>query len=592
MRIASSLSNRIFLACTLLAALSLGVAFTFVNARASAEAEVELRRGLTDSAALLDQQRAALSDTFTRMARLVADLPKLRAAVDTDDPPTVQPIAADYGAQINADLLVVSDPAGRVLAAVGGDPGALPASTRSGSFDETSTFLARPRGLLEIVSVPIILVTGDREDVLGRVTVGFFFDDHLASQFKAQTGNEVAFAAGGRVLASSLPHTDDAALSGLVNRRDITTIRLGRDDYLALSHRLAAGGTEPPSVLVLRSRTDRLRFLNTVRTGLAAAFVVTIVLATVLSFGVARSVTRPLAAVTGAMRDVADTGDLTRKVVLRGGAWDDEDARLLATSFNTLTDSIARFQREAAQKERLSALGRLSTVIAHEIRNPLMIIRATVDVFRQPDATPEERAEAVTDIDEETMRLNRIVTEVLDFAKPIRFELAETDLNEICRASAAAAWIGEAPERIALDLDASLPPLVTDGERLRTVLVNLITNARHAVDARRRTEPGGAGTAPDVIVRTRRRGDRVDLIVADRGTGIAPEDMAHIFDPYFTTRRAGTGLGLSISKNIVDGLGGTLAVSSRVGDGTEMRIDLPLDGRTSDPSGPREAASA
>ena len=79
------------------------------------------------------------------------------------------------------------------------------------------------------------------------------------------------------------------------------------------------------------------------------------------------------------MREVAATGDLTRKIALRQShRWDDEDARLLATTFNTLTDSIARFQREMSQKERLSSLGRLSTVIAHEVRNPLMIIKASL----------------------------------------------------------------------------------------------------------------------------------------------------------------------------------------------------------------------
>ncbi len=78
------------------------------------------------------------------------------------------------------------------------------------------------------------------------------------------------------------------------------------------------------------------------------------------------------------MREMAATGDLTRRVSLKSRPWDDEDARLLASTFNTLTESIARFQREAAQKERLSALGRLSTVIAHEIRNPLMIIKSSL----------------------------------------------------------------------------------------------------------------------------------------------------------------------------------------------------------------------
>ena len=85
------------------------------------------------------------------------------------------------------------------------------------------------------------------------------------------------------------------------------------------------------------------------------------------------------------MRDVAATGDLTRKVTLKSHALDDEDARTLATAFNTLTESIARFQHEAAQKERLSSLGRLSTVIAHEMRNPLAhYSRVTRDAAAQP----------------------------------------------------------------------------------------------------------------------------------------------------------------------------------------------------------------
>ena len=113
--------------------------------------------------------------------------------------------------------------------------------------------------------------------------------------------------------------------------------------------------------------------------------------------------------------------------------------------------------------------------------------------------------------------------------------------------------------------------LVTDAERLRIALVNILSNARHAVEA-----ANGAGGGPGVRLTTRRRGDRVVLTVRDCGTGIAPENLAHIFDPYFTTRRTGTGLGLPISKNIVEGLGGALSVSSRPGEGTEIRIELPL----------------
>jgi len=308
---------------------------------------------------------------------------------------------------------------------------------------------------------------------------------------------------------------------------------------------------------------------------------------------VAKTITRPLSAVTGAMRDVAATGDLTRRVAVQSRVWDDEDARLLAGAFNTLTESIARFRREESQKERLSSLGRLSTVVAHEIRNPLMIIRASLRTLRGEDVNPAERREAVADIDEETARLNRIVTEVLDFAKPLRFDLGEASVNDVCRASAAAACAGDAGAGLELDLDPDLPAVVTDAERLRTALVNILVNARQAVQA---AEAGGGSsedpahsarataslkngsvaTVRGVVLRTRRDSGRIVVTVRDWGIGIASEDVPHVFDPYFTTRRAGTGLGLPISRNIIEGLGGSVSVSSRQGEGTEIRIELPI----------------
>lgn len=578
MRVASSLTNRIFLASTLLATLSLGAVFYFVDAGVSAQAEAELRRDLDEAATLVKGHRATLTETFSRMARLVADLPKLKAAVATGHAPTVEPIADEYRAAIDADLLVLTGPDGAVLASAGAIvPGLAGGGSDAASVDEESAFVAHPRGVLQVVSVPILLLGVDPPDVLGRLTVGFFMDDRLATEFRGLTGAEIAFGARGQVLASSLPPEARGALGGITAPDEIGTIAIGDEEYLAVARAMQPGEPLGPVTLILRSRTERLQFLNGLRAGLIGALVVTILLATILSYGVARTVTRPLTAVTSAMRDVAATGDLTRKVNVRSRAWDDEDARLLAAAFNTLTDSIARFQREAAQKERLSSLGRLSTVIAHEIRNPLMIIRASLASLWREDVTAAERREAVADIDEETTRLNRIVTEVLDFTKPVRFELGETHVNEICRASASAAWAGSAAREVQLDLDPGLPLVVTDAERIRTVLVNILSNARHAVEAARdRPDAAAAVAAPAVTVSTRQRGSRIVVSVRDRGVGIAPEDMAHIFDPYFTTRRAGTGLGLPISRNIVEGLGGTLAVSSEPGAGTEIRIELPL----------------
>ena len=582
MRAASSLTNRVFLACTLLAMLSLGFAFYFVNERASVEAEADLLRGVLEAGRLVDQYGATRIDHFTRLARVVADLPKLKAAVETGDAPTVQPLAEEYRNEVGADLLILTGRGGAVLGAAGADEATLKAARHDPqSLQETSVFTPHPRGVLPLVSVPVLL-EGDLPDLLGRLTVGVFLDDRVASEVKGLTGSEIAFGAGGHILASTLPAETRPALTAALTRSSLGSVVIGDAEFVALARPLmhGTGASGAPGVaLILRSRTESLRFLSTIRTGLAGVMIVTLLLATLLSYGVARTMTSPLGAVTTAMREVAATGDLTRKVALKSRAWDDEDARLLASTFNTLTESIARFQREAAQKERLSSLGRMSTVIAHEVRNPLMIIRASLSTLRESRSTPGEIREAVADIDEETQRLNRIVSEVLDFAKPIRFDLAETDLNAVCRASAEAAWTGEASSAIAFDFDPAIPPVVTDAERLRTALVNMLTNARHAVLAVARPAPGSSMVAtaeePVVRVQTRAHGDRITIVIQDSGVGISPEDMAHIFDPYFTTRRAGTGLGLPISKNIVEGLGGTLAVSSRRGEGTEIRIDLP-----------------
>src|SRR5690606_8362297 len=118
-RVFGSLSSRIFLAATLLAWLSIAAALLFVNARLVRESDAALEQRLVDTTALVQQQRQALLDTFRRMALLVADLPKLKAAMATNDPPTVAPVAAQYAADLNADLLVVLDGQGEILGSAG-----------------------------------------------------------------------------------------------------------------------------------------------------------------------------------------------------------------------------------------------------------------------------------------------------------------------------------------------------------------------------------------------------------------------------------------------------------------------------------------
>ena len=552
MRALGSLTNRIFIACLVLASVSIGAAVVVVRARLLAETEAELGRDLVAAAGVVDRQQATLFETFTRTARLLADLPRFKAAVDTGDPPTVQPIAEEYQRQIGSDLLVVTDRRGQVLARTG----------------------APMRGVLRVVSLPVIL---DQEQ-LGTLTAGYLLDEDRAMELKTLTGADIAFAAGADVRAATLGPAAGAALAPVLAHREPTTVVVGPTEYVGLPRPLLPAADAPPAaaaldtggaptVIVLHSRTERMRTLNAIQTYLAGLAIVSLAMAAGVSYWVARTITRPLATITDHMRQVAATGDLTRKIDLAGArGWDDDDARVLAGTFNSLTDSIARFQRDAAQRERLSSLGRLSTVIAHEVRNPLMIIKGALRSLELPGAADTDIREAAADIDEEIDRLNRLVNDVLDFARPIRYQCASADLNAVCRDAANAIAAGGHPA-VGLSLDTAVPPLVTDRDRLRTVLVNLLSNAQEAVQARSSAGDAVADAgSPAVTLVTETVGlRRVAITVRDRGTGIAADDLPRIFDPYFTTRRAGTGLGLAIAKNIVEGLGGTIGVTTQPG---------------------------
>lgn len=553
MSLLSSLTNRIFGAMALLTVASIGAATYYATSAVTAQAEGELRRGLSEAETLVEEYRRLLFEHFTREARLVADLPLVKAAVETNDPPTMRPIAETLQQQLGADLLVVRNRRGGVLAHVGPE-------------DETE--------ILQQVSTPIA-IGRDLPEVLGTLTVGFSLDARAAARFRELTSSEIAFGSGGRIRTSTLPRDVWPLVAPLLDRNGITpSLQIGEQDYIAATRRLADSRAPDEQAgtraIILRSRTDRLQFLSGVHRRVLLVAIAAVLFATLASYAVARTVTRPLETVTDAMREMASTGDLTRRITLHSGApWDDEDTRLLVSTFNTMTDSIARFQREVAQRERLSSLGRFSTVIAHEIRNPLMIIRTALRRLRADHVSAETLKLTIADIDEEVTRLNRIVSEVLDFARPLRFDLVPADLNVICADAAGAAMAGTEGPDVKLDLAPDVPPLVTDVERLRQALVNVLANARQAVVAGR--EP-----AAPVVLRTEAGSDGHLLIrVHDRGAGIAAEDLPRVFDPFFTTHRTGTGLGLALTRNIIEGLGGSIVVSSRRDEGTEVEIRLP-----------------
>jgi signal transduction histidine kinase len=576
MSLLSSLANRIFFGSAILVTIAIGVAVYRVNRSVTTQAEKDLRDGVSQAAALVTDYVDGRQQQFLSEAKLIVGLPLLTNAIATDDPPTVQGVARDYADLLAPDLLapdlfLVLGRNGRVLARVGRLPPDLVSTeavvaARPASMGPT-WFWPYSGGLLLTTALP----TGGAAAPLGSLVLGFSLDQAAVEKLKARTKSDIALVAGGRVLAATLGADVAKALPAYANRPGSFVVALGADDFIGLVQPLGGASgrnTGSPVAIVLQDRTERLAGLRDTQRDVLLAGLAAVLVATLIGYAIARTVTRPLRAVTATMGRMAATGDLTQPPPAEG-RWDDEDARLLARTFRQMTAALDRFRREAAQRERLSSLGRLSAVVAHEVRNPLMIIKSAVrSLRRQP--TPEVATIAAS-IDEEVSRLNRVVTDVLDFARPIQFDLAPADLVDICRDAAHAAQAGADDVPVALETGEGHAPIVTDADRLRTVLVNVLSNAQQAVRAR-----GDQGPRSPIRLQTTRNpagGWRIE--VADRGAGISRDDLPRLFEPFFTTRRAGSGLGLALARNIVEGLGGSIAIDSTAGVGTIVRIDVP-----------------
>lgn len=227
----------------------------------------------------------------------------------------------------------------------------------------------------------------------------------------------------------------------------------------------------------------------------------------------------------------------------------------------------SKLAEKLRERERLAAIGAMAAGLAHEIRNPLGAIKGAAE-YLDPSEGPAD-PELLQVIIDEVNRLNTVVSQFLDYARPFRAHFARVDLNDIVRRTArlvTAQRTDPAPE-IELDLDPELPVIEADGEQLKQVILNLVLNA---IDASREA-------ASPVRIKTRLRARQmVELRVVDRGVGIPRENLEQVFIPFFTTKQQGTGLGLAVCHRIVMSHGGTIHPESQIGVGTDFVIQLPL----------------
>ncbi len=285
--------------------------------------------------------------------------------------------------------------------------------------------------------------------------------------------------------------------------------------------------------------------------------------AAAVGLAMARWLARPVEALSAAADRVA-AGDLTVRV---GGRGPGEIGRLVE-AFDGMVGRLEKQRRELARLERIAAWRGMARTLAHEIKNPLTPILLAVQSARQSYRGEDEaHARVLADceeiVGEEVEGLRGLVRRFADFARQPQPEPRPVDLAELLRDLAR--LYGE--ERLGCDAPAGGLPAVLDPDEIRRALINLVDNGLAACEE--------AGREPRVELAASREGDDLLVTVADRGAGIAPENLERIFEPDFTTREHGLGLGLPAVLAVVQGHGGSLEVDSRPGEGTTFTVRLP-----------------
>ncbi|WMW66332.1 ATP-binding protein [Nitratidesulfovibrio liaohensis] len=228
---------------------------------------------------------------------------------------------------------------------------------------------------------------------------------------------------------------------------------------------------------------------------------------------------------------------------------------------------VRKLQEEVRRKEKLAALGSLAAGIAHEIRNPLSSIKGFAKYFESHSVQGSEGRELAAVMTKEVDRLNRVITELLEFARPSDLKTQPMNVNDLIMHTLRLVRQDAESKKVKIEFsrDEELPEIDIDPDRFTQALLNLYLNAVQAMDA---------GGVLSIGARTDAHGG-VRIEVMDTGKGIPPESLGSIFNPYFTTKASGTGLGLAIVHKVVEAHHGDIKVRSALGRGTVFSIFLP-----------------
>ena len=513
------------------------------------------------------QSRAA---TLRSVSLVLSGMSDVRAAFQTNDRATIKDTAAEVWSKVSQSnaLFLVTDPKGEVIASLGG--GEILGNHIDVVREAAPRFPAQTDGfalekgrLYELVVTPVYVQTLRGPGLLNVLVAGFPVDEAVARELKKQTaGSDFVFIANGRAVVSTLPAMQSARIVDQYHRGpNLERLDLANGEFAVLGSTLRnIEGAPVGDLLTVRTFESVRRDLDALLRKLVLVWAAAILTGLAVSGFLAHRLLKPIRQLDAAAAMIARQEYSTR--VPEGGT--DELGRL-ASTFNAMCSSIQEAREELIRQERISTIGRLSSSIVHDLRNPLASIYGGAEMMMDGDLNEAQLHRVATNVYRSSRAINDLLQELVDVSR------GRTQAPEPCRLSevisAAAETQATSAEQQGVRIDAEIDPsieLPLERARIERVFLNLIGNALEAMP------DGGC-----VQIRADRNGDSVVVRVDDTGPGIPASVREHLFQPFVSEGKNGMGLGLALSRQTVLDHGGDLWAEETEASGARFRLRLP-----------------
>jgi len=572
MRRQSSLLWKISLSTSIAITLLLAIAGYFVQAQTRAALSQNLEANLRGSFQSYRSLWQARADLLGKVSLVLSNMQYVRAAFQTNDRATIQDTAAEIWSKVSKSsdaMFLVTDPRGDVIASLGGPRGfrrnvdavrdALPRFPA-----QSSGFSAQDNGLYEVVVTPVYVQGAAGQQALIDVLVaGFPVDQSVAVELRDRTGgSDFVFLESGRPIASTLTAADTRAIAARYRRGDgVQHMDLPAREYAVFGSALSdLSGAPAGDLLIVHNFDDIRRDLASLEFKLLLIAIAAILAGIGISSLLARRILKPIRQLDEAAALIAE-----QKYETRVPEGDNDELGRLAHTFNTMSRSIQDAREELIRQERISTIGRLSSSIVHDLRNPLAAIYGGAEMMMDGDLSPEQLHRLAGNIYRSSRAIKDMLQELVDVSRG-RIQAPETcRLSEIVGAAietqSPAADQNRVEIRMAIDASIELP---IEPGRIERVFLNLIGNAIEAMPEGGRIDIAAERNGRSVIVRVDDTGPGVPLIVRQR-----------LFQPFVTSGKNGLGLGLALSRQTVLDHGGDLWIEDQSLAGAHFRLRLP-----------------